>query len=112
MRASNCDRPFMEHYKGQCPSEEDTYDSLRLENIVCGLRNYGYLVTSKPLPGHEQEYYEGLREGLHKVEAAIEGYRRHFRVRGTNTRRIREMLWRDLSEPCWGVSAPTSHRER
>lgn len=79
---------------------------LRIEDAVGGFRNYGYRVTSKPLPGREQEYYEELREGLRKIDANIDTYRRHFRVRGTNTKRIRGMLHRDLPEPCWGVTAP------
>ena len=82
---------------------------LKIENVISGLRNYGYRVTVKPVLGQEQECYESLRDGLHKIDAAIERYRRHFHVRGTNTKRIREMLWRDLPEPCWGVTAPAVH---
>lgn len=107
----NCGRPFMDHYNGQCPSEIDTDISLKIENVVGGLRNYGYLVAVKPLPGREQEYYKALRDGLLKIDVAIESYRRHFGVRGTNTKRIREMLWRDLPEPCWGVTAPINRVE-
>lgn len=102
----DCDRPFMDHYNGRCPSDVEADIDLKIENVVGGLRNYGYRVTVKPVLGQEHECYEDLRDGLRKIDAAIEGYRRHFRVRGTNTKRIREMLWRDLPEPCWGVTAP------
>lgn len=84
---------------------------LKIENAIGGLRSYGYLVTVRPVAGHERDYYENLRDGLRKIDAAVEGYRHHFRVRGTNTKRIREMLWRDLPEPCWGVSAPANRVE-
>jgi len=89
----------------------DTDIGLRIENAIGGLRNFGYMVTVEPLPGKEQELYEELRDGLRKIESAIEGYRRHFSVRGTNTKRIRQMLWRDLPEPCWGASAPDDFNE-
>lgn len=102
----NCGRPFMDHYNGQCPNEDDTDLSLKIENVINGLRNYGYRVTVKPVPGQELEYYADLLDGMRKVDAAIERYRRHFSVRGTNTKRIREMLWRNLPTPCWGVYAP------
>ena len=78
---------------------------LKIEDTIAGLRNYGYRVAVTPVPGHEQEYYQDLLNGLRKVDATVESYRRHFRVRGRNTKRIREMLRRDLPEPCWGVEA-------
>lgn len=92
------------------PEVNDAGLSLEIENVIGGLRNYGYRVTAKPLPGHNQEYYENLRDGLRLLERNIECYRRHYGVRGTNTKRIRRMLWRDFPEPCWGVSAPTMRR--
>lgn len=85
---------------------DDTYLSLRIKDAIAGLRDYGYRVTVKSRAGYEQEYYETLRNGLRRIETTVDIYRAHFRVRGTNTKRIRNMLWRDVPEPCWGVHAP------
>lgn len=87
----------------------DTDLSLRIENVIGGLRNYGYRVACHPVPGSEQEYYEDLRDGLNKVEAEVDHLHRHARCRGKSKRTLR-FLHRNLPEPCWGVSAPAERK--
>lgn len=78
---------------------------LKIENVVGGIRRYGYRITARPLPGREQDYYENMRACLHKIERDADWVRREFRCRSMS-RRTLETLHRWLPEPCWGVSAP------
>lgn len=85
----------------------ETWLSLKTEDVICGLRSYGYLVTVKPVPGREQGYYETLRDALQRVESTVELLNHHFRCRGKSKRTL-WLLHRNLYEPCWGVTAPVA----
>ena len=75
---------------------------LKIENVTAGFRNYGYHVTSEPMPGCEAVYYAHLQRGLRKVEEAVDFLHRTAHCRGKSKRTL-EMLHRCLPEPCWGV---------
>lgn len=78
---------------------------LKIENVVAGLRNYGYRVLCRPVAGSEQDYYEALSACLRRADRAMEYVHKHYRCRGLSKRAIAE-LHRALPEPGWGVKAP------
>ena len=77
---------------------------LKIEGVLGGLRNYGYCILCKPNPGHEQEYYEHLRDGLRRADDTLDMLRSKFKYRGTSKAALRS-LHKWLPEPCWGVLA-------
>lgn len=78
---------------------------LEIENVIAALRMYGYRVTANPAHGQEEYFLDHLKRGLFKVYAHIEEYQANFGASGVPLDRVREMLRRDLPEPCFGVSA-------
>ena len=83
---------------------------LRIEDVVGGLRNHGYLVTAKPVKGHELEYLEDMRDAMQKVDSAVDFLHKHARCRGLSARTLR-LLHIHLPEPGWGVTAPMTPAE-
>lgn len=79
-----------------------SYD-LRIENVICGFKNFGYEVNSQPVVGMEREYYEELRDGLNRIEKHADYIRKQYKLRGKSKRLI-SFLQSDISEPCWGVT--------
>ncbi|MDJ0513111.1 MAG: hypothetical protein QNJ62_06675 [Methyloceanibacter sp.] len=81
----------------------DTDLSLKIEDVIGGLRNCGYRVTCQAVPGQEREYYEQLREAMANVDATIDHLHKHARCRGRSKRTLR-LLHKWLPEPGWGIS--------
>jgi hypothetical protein len=89
----------------------DTDLSLKIENVMGGLRGYGYLVTAKPVEGQEAEYYMHFRDALLLVEGTVYYLHKNARCRGKSKRTL-SLLHKALPEPCWGVAAPTKEAVR
>ena len=83
---------------------DDTDLQLRIENVVGGLRTWGYRVKSTPVFGEEAAYYEALKAGLRRVDAAVDHLHTKGHSRGRSQRTLR-LLHSALPEPCWGVEA-------
>ena len=79
---------------------------LKIENLITGLRSYGYLVTVKAVPGHEEEFYAIVRDGFSKVEDAAQKIALRMQRRETDADTLAR-LHRQLPEPFWGANAAT-----
>lgn len=77
---------------------------LKIENLINGLRTYGYLVTVKAVPGHEEEFYAIVRDGLHKVEDAAQNIAFRTQCSETDADTLAR-LHRQIPEPFWGANA-------
>lgn len=74
----------------------------KIHNLICGFGNYGYVVSARPIPGDEEDFYQHLRVGLARLEANFESNTKELRTRGKSKRAI-AALHRRMPEPIWGV---------
>jgi hypothetical protein len=73
-----------------------------IQDLQLALRSYGYVVTTEPLEGSENEYVAHLRSALNRVVVDADFARRRHGFRG-KSKALLEYLHQVTPSPAWGV---------
>lgn len=77
--------------------------------IEIGLRELGYYVHAKPLPGKESEFWAEMAKGLNKARIAL-GYEDSLHPKYDLRKKLKR-LHEALPEPAWGIVVSPSFKE-
>lgn len=74
----------------------------QIELFVASIESYGYCVDATPIPGHEEQFRDSIKQAFACILATTVLIESKYKTRG-RSRRALSILHTMLPEPAWGI---------